>query len=278
MDTPAHVVVGDDGSVGASLAWGWVSAQDWDGWAVDVVTADEPEEYPVRAELAAPRPWQSPHPRAFEDPTRVTGGVRHLVAVGDPRAVLLAFPDAALMVVGRRGRGLLAALRLGSTTGWLLHGPPCPLVIAVDDLPVRRVVVCADGSDAALVAAEAFARLPLATGADVEVLSVADGRTDPDAVTRKVLGVMADAGVAARVSDRTGEPGDPREVIVDVAATAGADLVVLGTRGVGISVLRRVLGGSVASYVSHHAPCSVLVADVPPTGRRLEHDQARQMR
>ncbi len=259
MDAPARVVVGDDGSEEAGLAWRWVSAQEWDGWTVDIVTAQEPIDYPVRSDDATPHPWQPPHPRVTDGRGRL-GAVRHLVAVGDPRAVLLGFADAALMVVGRRGHGVLKALSLGSTTDWLLHGPPCPLVVVKRSGPVRRVLVCADGSDHALDAAEAFGRLPWAAGTDVEVLSVPDHRTDSDQVVRTMLGVLAEAGVAARVAARSGHSGDPREVIVNVAS-GGVDLVVLGTHGVGISTVRRLLRGSVASYVAHHVPCSVLVAD-----------------
>ncbi len=264
MADGARLVVGDDRSAGSQAAWDWVAAQDWDGWDVDVVTVEPVDlQHPVDPDGAVLRPWQPEAQRTLpgSGPDR-RPVVRHLRAVGDPRAILLTVP-AELLVVGRRGRGVLKALHLGSTSDWLLHGPPCPLVMVSEARPVRRALVCADGSDAALVAVRAFARLPLAAETDVEVLSVADGRTDPEAAARTALGVLVDAGVTARVAARTGETGDPREVIIDVAAQSGADLIVLGTRGVGISLLRRLLGGSVASYLCHHAPCSVLVADVP---------------
>jgi nucleotide-binding universal stress UspA family protein len=51
------------------------------------------------------------------------------------------------------------------------------------------------------------------------------------------------------------EEGDPAEVIVRLAEECGADLLVIGNRG----MHRRVLG-SVPNTVTHRAPCSVLVA------------------
>jgi nucleotide-binding universal stress UspA family protein len=49
-------------------------------------------------------------------------------------------------------------------------------------------------------------------------------------------------------------PGNPADAIVQVAETAGADLIIVGSRG----MHRRVLG-SVPNTVAHHAPCHVLI-------------------
>ena len=52
--------------------------------------------------------------------------------------------------------------------------------------------------------------------------------------------------------------GDPATAILDEADKEGADLIVMGTRG--ISTAERWLVGSVSTKVLHHAHCSVLVA------------------
>jgi len=69
---------------------------------------------------------------------------------------------------------------------------------------------------------------------------------------------LAGAGFAA---DAQVLPGDPRAVVVDVARSEHADLVVVGSHGhTGIA---KVLLGSVASHIVSHAPCSVLVVKEP---------------
>jgi len=48
--------------------------------------------------------------------------------------------------------------------------------------------------------------------------------------------------------------GDPADVLVDIAADHGVDVIVVGNKG----MQRRILG-SVPNSVSHNAPCSVLI-------------------
>ena len=51
--------------------------------------------------------------------------------------------------------------------------------------------------------------------------------------------------------------GPAADAIVSVAETRNADLVVMGTRGMGS--FKGLLFGSISTKVTHHAPCSVLV-------------------
>lgn len=55
----------------------------------------------------------------------------------------------------------------------------------------------------------------------------------------------------------TGEviQGSPKQVIVEEAESWGADLIVMGSRGLG--AWNRLLLGSVSNAVVHHAKCSV---------------------
>jgi nucleotide-binding universal stress UspA family protein len=53
------------------------------------------------------------------------------------------------------------------------------------------------------------------------------------------------------------DPGDPAKAIVRFAEEEGADLIVVGSRG--MTGTRRFLVGSVPNKVSHHAPCDVII-------------------
>ncbi len=77
---------------------------------------------------------------------------------------------------------------------------------------------------------------------------------------------LADRACAeARQAGLATEPrvlqGDPREVLVDVARSEGAELVVVGSHG--RTGLAKLVLGSVAAHVVAHAPCSVMVVKRP---------------
>ena len=76
---------------------------------------------------------------------------------------------------------------------------------------------------------------------------------------RLTLGAAAalarEAGVA--VVNVYPRQGDPADAILDVAEERGADLIVIGNKG--LTGAQRFLLGSVPNKVSHHAPCSVLI-------------------
>ena len=60
-------------------------------------------------------------------------------------------------------------------------------------------------------------------------------------------------GITAEFRLATGSPG---RIICQLAQSWGANLVVVGSRG--LTGLQEFLLGSVSNYVLHHAPCSVL--------------------
>ncbi|CAI5531475.1 unnamed protein product [Closterium sp. Naga37s-1] len=70
--------------------------------------------------------------------------------------------------------------------------------------------------------------------------------------------------------------GDAREVIVARAAAIKADLIVMGTRGMG--AISRAMLGSVSDYVVNHATCAVLIVrpPAPPSADQPQQQQALQ--
>lgn len=131
-----------------------------------------------------------------------------------------------------------------------------------------KALLAYDGSDGSKRALDAVARLLRADGV-VTVIAVAEGmpmlsyagtiplpeqedeRREQLAEAEKALGVH---GIAATTMLRS---GDPASAILSEAESEGADVIVLGTRG--LSTAERWLVGSVSTKVLHHAHCSVLV-------------------
>ncbi|MBQ8699287.1 MAG: universal stress protein [Schwartzia sp.] len=58
-------------------------------------------------------------------------------------------------------------------------------------------------------------------------------------------------------TERVLETGSPAPTIVDVAEEIGADLIVMGSRGLGL--VKGVFLGSVSQYVVENAKCAVMV-------------------
>ena len=80
------------------------------------------------------------------------------------------------------------------------------------------------------------------------------GRELLGSVTAILERIEADLGASGIECETRVDDGEPAEVLVRLAADCGADLLVIGNRG----MQRRVLG-SVPNTVTHKAGCSVLV-------------------
>jgi nucleotide-binding universal stress UspA family protein len=79
-------------------------------------------------------------------------------------------------------------------------------------------------------------------------------REDVDATLAEAAKEIEGSGVEAKTFARQGDPAD---AIIDVAEEEGADLIIVGNKG--MTGAKRFLLGSVPNKVSHHAPCSVLI-------------------
>jgi nucleotide-binding universal stress UspA family protein len=141
----------------------------------------------------------------------------------------------------------------------------------------KRIVVGTDGSDTATEAVRQAIELAQSAGATLEVVSayepvpqdrlreeasevpgdVAHGvgpREDVNVALEAAAGPARQAGVEVKTHAREGEPAD---AILDVAEEEGADLIVVGNKG--MTGAKRFLLGSVPNKISHHAPCGVYI-------------------
>ncbi len=143
-----------------------------------------------------------------------------------------------------------------------MEGPSIARVlVAVDGSPqsmeaCRLATVLASCYEATLTALHVAA--PIQPG--VSVSPAEYGRAE-DAAKARGSEVLETARAMARgLAPYVGELefGDPATVICRRAREMDADLIVVGTRGLG--TIDRLLLGSVSSAVAQRAPCSVLVA------------------
>jgi nucleotide-binding universal stress UspA family protein len=134
---------------------------------------------------------------------------------------------------------------------------------------VRRVAVGTDGSATAAEAVKAATEMARRFGAELILLSAyQDAGGAPEGSDPELQWASSPAARLREMLRRTeedvrrsglecralAEEGDPAEVLVRLAESCEADVLVIGNKG----MHRRVLG-SVANTVTHRAPCSVFV-------------------
>lgn len=149
-----------------------------------------------------------------------------------------------LVAVGSHGEGRATGIVFGSTATELIHKAPCSVLVAraaADDFP-RTIVVGVDGSPESAAAFATARSLAERFGAKFWPVVAHGGKGVDKHLARTIAG--------DRHEDLPDEP-----VRALVAASADADLVVVGSRGLhGLKSL-----GSVSERVAHQARSSVLI-------------------
>jgi nucleotide-binding universal stress UspA family protein len=188
--------------------------------------------------------------------------------------------NADLVVLGSRGHGTIESMLLGSVSAEVIDHSPTPVLVARAS-GFGRVVLAWDGSSCAARAADLVRTWPIFAGTSVRAVSVSDvgvawrtgfaefenvdlmplyteaveaSRRQHEKLARELAAQLVAAGRSAEADVRE---GDAAAEILAAAKEADADLIVIGTHG--RTGLERLLLGSVARNVLHHAACSVLV-------------------
>jgi nucleotide-binding universal stress UspA family protein len=141
----------------------------------------------------------------------------------------------------------------------------------------QSIVVGTDGSDTAKKAVETAADLAKQGGADLHIVMAAqqvpesrlrseragvpddvahtvNPNEDTEAELKSAASPYEDQGLKVHTHAKSGDPAD---AIIDVAESNGADLIVVGNKG--MTGAKRFFLGAVPNKISHHAPCSVLI-------------------
>ncbi|MBV8234599.1 MAG: universal stress protein [Acidimicrobiia bacterium] len=149
-------------------------------------------------------------------------------------------------------------------------------------MPYRNVVVGTDGSETAELAVRHAAELAVAFRARLTIVTAFSSQPEQEAKrlqaapadvrwaitdaasaderARRARSIARGAGVddvVLRVDD-----GDPAALLIDAADDSGADVIVVGSKG--MTSAKRFVLGSVPNKVSHHAPCDVIIVHTAP--------------
>ncbi len=286
------IVVGVDGSDSAAIALHWALHEaDMHGWPVTAVMAWgllDQHHPPSGTGAFDPGYGESDALAALDayvidavGPVSATTVARRVTCDLAAPALLSASTDASLLVVGARGLGGFKGMLLGSVSEHCLHHADCALAIIGHDgattgrNTMERIVVGIDGSETAqrsLCWAVEEARLhhaalevvhawQLPIGAAFPYSPAAFDPTDFEDAARKTVDAALeriDKTRLARPIERIVTPGGPATAILEAAK--GADLVVVGSRGLG--GFKGLLLGSVSHQVAHHVTCPVVI--IPP--------------
>lgn len=194
-----------------------------------------------------------------------------LILSGDPGKTLVEHAEmdgVDLLCVGPDAGLLGGAIRVGRIAAHVLREARCSVLVARHagpDFP-KRIGCGVDGSQGSVDTALAAAALAAATGAELRLVHVvpvfrgdnAEWTLDSDEASPPELEPsVAAASSHGVIPIREMAMGRPERALVITAERDGADLVVVGHRGV--HGVRRVLLGSVSEHVAHHASCSVIV-------------------
>jgi nucleotide-binding universal stress UspA family protein len=291
-----RVLIADDGSEGGAIAVALAASLPWPaGSELRAISVFEPLPLAVAGpwsaaampspelEAAVAEQIAEINRRAVErlagTDWTVSGVVRHGRAASAIVADARAF-EADLVIIGSRGHGQIASLLLGSVSSEVVDHAPCPVLVARTP-SMSGLVFATDGSPAASAAETILGTWPIFASSSMRVVSVAevefpwtagiaptmlqavaDGYADDLREAREVHQRLADeASRRLREHGRSVEgemrEGAPASEILAVAEAAGAELIVLGSRG--LTGLKRLVLGSVARNVLQAGRISVLV-------------------
>lgn len=189
---------------------------------------------------------------------------------------------AGLLVVGSRGRGLLASALFGTVSGSVAAAAACPVLVVP---PGRRltegtIVAGVDGSDASREAARVALALSRRLRAELLLTHVFSPRPIPgspaapkdrealveaerDRARKLIVEVATECGIEER-STRLVAGWPEAGALSSLATAEQAAMVVVGSRGRG--GVKSALLGSVSFELTRAAPCPVVV--VPPEAGR----------
>lgn len=137
-----------------------------------------------------------------------------------------------------------------------------------------KIVAAVDGSEQSVAAARTALDLARSAGGSVTFISVVrppegwwgleGAPPSPEVLaeavasgSRELNRVVEELDTSGVEFEKVNELGDPASTIIALCERTEADLLVVGRRGAGL--VERMMLGSVADRLAHHAPCALLI-------------------
>jgi nucleotide-binding universal stress UspA family protein len=186
---------------------------------------------------------------------------------------------AGLIAVGSRGRGRIRRLLMGSVSDAVVRHAHCPVIVARWKAVVfpAKMLLATDGSEEARLAAQTSADLAQRTGSQLHLVHVGSVVThgagsgvqvgplpgvhqdELDRQAERLLEAEVERMKSSEieVAEAHLRRGRADEEVIVLAEETGADLIAVGSKGLG--GVRRALMGSVSNSVVRHVHCPVMV-------------------
>lgn len=172
--------------------------------------------------------------------------------------------NADLIVLGRRGTRGLARSMVGHATAYVAGHAPCNVLVVprAAEIWSKRILLATDGSEYSAAAGAVALDVARQCGLPVTVVSAttpshsAERKAEARASVERKVARLAEAGIQGTAVVAEGRPDD---VVIKTAASADADLIVVGSHG-RTGLLRLVLG-SISERIMGQARCPVMVVN-----------------
>lgn len=209
--------------------------------------------------------------------------VQSHIVDGDPAAAIIdaaARTNSDLIVVSARGATRVERWLLGSNTTKILQHAPVPVLVTRGTGPAQpfsKILCGIDGSAESEHAARAAMLLTKAHGAELRLCHVTQVSKETvvdlpdrerfeqekivDWVNDIITGLCTEADQQGAACQRVTSIGNPIDELLKVAEDWQADLITVGSRGLG--GFSRMTLGSTSARITEHAQCSVLVTKRP---------------
>lgn len=170
-----------------------------------------------------------------------------------------------MIIIGRRGYTGVKKLLMGEVAAKVIGHASCKVLVVprAAKFECKSIIIGADGSVHSKAAVHQGVEIAKRCGGSIIAISSYRSDNELEGAKANVNDVTETAGKENISVEPLTPKGKSFEIIVDIANTRAADLIVVGSYGV--TGLKKLLMGSSTEKVIGQAPCAVLVVNADNT-------------